>query len=123
MKAFLGQVEIPARDPAKLGRFLGAVFGWRIEEVAWEGAPYFRLRGPAGEDGATAALGGGLLDAAGACFRHPLPVVHLEDESLDDCLDRVEAAGGEIVERPRPIGEMVYCVDARQRIEGRIVKR
>lgn len=104
MKARLGHFEIPARDPRRAAEFFRRAFGWRAEAVDWDGPAYLKLRSPGA--GAAPAIQGGLIAAEGAGFAHPLPVLHLTGGRLEDCLARVEGAGGVIVEPPRPIGDM-----------------
>ena len=103
MKATLGHFEIPARDPRRAGEFFARVFGWRAEEVEWEGAAYLKLRSAAGASG---GIQGGVLETTAAGFDHPLPVIHVEDASIEDCLARVEAAGGTTVEPAHRVGTM-----------------
>ena len=104
MKAYVGHFEIPARDPERAAEFFRRAFGWRAETVTWDGPAYVKLRSPA--DGSERAIQGGLLAAAAAGFDQPLPVLHLSEGTLEECLARVEAAGGAVVESPRPVGEL-----------------
>jgi hypothetical protein len=109
MHATVSRFEIPARDLARAARFYREVFGWRIEPLAWEGHPYYTVRGASGETSASGKEGidGGLLPVeAGA--DHPLLVVHISGASLDDCLQRVVAAGGWIDQPVRPVGTMGF---------------
>ena len=103
MKAVVGHFEVPARDPRGAGEFFTAVFGWAVEPVEWNGPAYCKVRSSSDSAG---ALQGGLLDAEAAGFAHPLPVIHLSGATLEECLERVEAAGGTTVEGPREVAEM-----------------
>lgn len=109
MHATVSHFEIPAHDLARAARFYREVFGWRVEPLAWEGHPYFTIRGasgeptPAGKEG----IDGGLLPvAAGA--EHPLLVIHVSGAPLEHCLERIVAAGGWIDQGARPIGTMGF---------------
>ena len=105
MKATVSHFEIPARDLVRAARFYREVFGWQVEPLRWEGHPYFTVRGasggtsPSGKEG----IDGGILPVeAGA--DHPLLVIHVTDASLDDCLQRIVAAGGWRDQPARPVG-------------------
>lgn len=98
MKAHVGHFELPISNPERAAEFFREAFGWTAETVPWEGPTYVKLRSDSAPAG---ALQGGLL--ADAAFAHPLPVLHLTEGNLEDCLTRVEAAGGTITEPPRAI--------------------
>lgn len=104
-KATVSHFEIPARDVERAARFYREVFGWRVEPVAWEGGPYFKIR-EAGEAGGK-GIGGGLMPADGAegGVDQPLLVLHVE-EALEDWLERIVAAGGSVDHPPSRVGEM-----------------
>ena len=102
MKAHLGHFEIPARRPEDAADFFRRVFGWRAEAVAWDGPEYWKLRSTSAR---AEGVEGGILAADGAGFDRPLPVLHLSEGSIEECLARVEAAGGSVEERPRRVGE------------------
>lgn len=101
-KATVSHFEIPARDVERAARFYREVFGWRVEPVAWEGGPYFKIR-EAGEPGK--AIGGGLMPADGGVDQ-PLLVLHVSGAPLEDWLERIVAAGGAVDQPPSRIGEM-----------------
>ncbi|MEA2599135.1 MAG: uncharacterized protein QOF89_127 [Acidobacteriota bacterium] len=109
MHATVSHFEIPARDLVRAARFYREVFGWQVEPLRWEGHPYFTIRGASGETSPSGKEGidGGILpiqigEKAGA--DHPLLVIHIAGASLDDCLQRVVAAGGWLDQPPRPVG-------------------
>jgi uncharacterized protein len=110
MNATVSHFEIPARDLVRAARFYREVFGWKVEPLAWEGHPYFTVRGASGEASPSGPAGkngidGGILPAeAGA--DHPLLVIHITGASLDDCLQRVVAAGGWLDRAPHAVGTM-----------------
>lgn len=108
MHATVSHFEIPARDLVRAARFYREVFGWKVEPLPWEGHPYFTIRGSSGEASSAGPIGkegidGGILPVeAGA--DHPLLVIHIADASLDDCLQRIVAAGGWLDRSPYPVG-------------------
>jgi predicted enzyme related to lactoylglutathione lyase len=107
MRATVSHFEIPARDLERAARFYREVFGWRVEPLPWGGHPYFMIRGAGGEPSALGKEGidGGLLPVeAGA--DHPLLVIHLSGASLDECLERIAAAGGRIDQPAAPVGSL-----------------
>ena len=109
MRATVSHFEIPARDIVRAARFYREVFGWKVEPLAWEGHPYFTVRGAGGEASPSGREGidGGILPIdAGA--DHPLLVIHITEASLDDCLRRVVAAGGWLDRPAQPVGAMGF---------------
>jgi uncharacterized protein len=109
MRATISHFEIPARDLVRAARFYREVFGWQVEPLRWEGHPYFTVRGASGEASPSGREGidGGILPIeAGA--DHPLLVIHIAGASLDDCLQRVVAAGGWLDRPVRPVGTMGF---------------
>jgi predicted enzyme related to lactoylglutathione lyase len=100
LRATVSHFEIPARDLERAARFYREVFGWRIEPLAWEGHPYFKIRDAGGE-----GIGGGLLPLE-ATTDHPLLVIHLSGISLEDCLAKIVEAGGGIDREAEEVGGM-----------------
>ena len=99
MEATVSHFEIPARDLERAARFYREVFGWTVEPVAWEGHPYYKVRGSAKPaEGGRAGIDGGLLPADPGT-PHPLLVVHVSGAPLETWLDRITAAGG-IIDLP-----------------------
>jgi predicted enzyme related to lactoylglutathione lyase len=96
MKATVSHFEIPARDLERAARFYREVFGWTVEPLPWEGHPYYKVRGVAGD-----SLGGGIVPAAEG-YEHPLLVIHVDGE-LAAWIERIVEAGGE-AEEPRQVG-------------------
>lgn len=97
MRASVSHFEIPARDLERAVRFYSEVFGWTVEPLPWEGHPYYKVRGVAGD-----SLGGGIVPA-GEGYDHPLLVIHV-DGDLAAWIERIVEAGGE-VEQPRQVGD------------------
>jgi uncharacterized protein len=105
MQATVSHFEIPARDLVRAARFYREVFGWRVEPLRWEGHPYFTIRGASGEVSPSGKQGidGGILPVESGAD-HPLLVIHVADASLDDCLQRIVAAGGFLDRPPHLVG-------------------
>jgi uncharacterized protein len=88
-------LEIPAEDPQQSGVFYEAVFGWRVDADREE---------PSFEDGTGHVIGHFVRDlpAAGEAGVRPYVFVARVDETLD----KVIAAGGEVVTAPYPEGDL-----------------
>lgn len=108
LRAVVGHFEIPADDLERAAAFYRTVFGWRVERLAWDGPGYSTIRMPAAEVGREpSALDGGLMERRGLGSEHPLLVVHVEGEgALEECLERITAAGGTVEQPPRPIEDL-----------------
>jgi predicted enzyme related to lactoylglutathione lyase len=107
MEATVSHFEIPARDLERAARFYREVFGWTVEPVAWEGHPYYKVRGSAkpAEGGGKLGIDGGLLPADPGT-PHPLLVIHVSGAPLETWLDRITAAGGTLDLPAAPVGTM-----------------
>lgn len=99
MPAKIGFVEIPAREPKRLSRFLRRVFGWAVEAREWSGGSYLIVSDAIGDAGC------GIFEAEPAELSAPMPVVHVDSSELGPCLDRVGEAGGRVIEAPRRIDD------------------
>lgn len=104
-RATLSFFEIPAESPEALAEFFLSVFGWPSREVEWDGPRYLRLLPPATGE----APGGGILQRSGGEAQGPPLVdrltvmIRIEGEPLEAVLERVAAAGGEVVLLPTAI--------------------
>jgi predicted enzyme related to lactoylglutathione lyase len=91
--------EIPADDVARAKDFYGSLFGWQLTDM--EGMDYTLLMTvPVDEKQMPTepgAINGGLMKRAADT---PSPVLTIDVDSIDDALQRIEAAGGSVV-RPR----------------------
>lgn len=105
MRATISHFEIPARDIERTARFYRDVFDWRVEPVAWEGGPYFKIRDAGHAGGTEGGIGGGLMPADGTVDQ-PLLVLHVSGAPLEVWLERIVEAGGEVDQPPSRIGEM-----------------
>lgn len=93
--------EIPVDDMGEAKRFYGDVFGWRLAD--FEGGYVLATTTETGDDfrpKEPGAINGGLM-ARGPDA--PAPVVVISVASVDEHLEKVTAAGGEIV---RPTSEV-----------------
>jgi len=104
LRATVSHFEIPAHDPERAARFYREVFGWSVEPLPWEGHPYYKVRGSAGQ-GTREGIDGGLLPAD-CTLDHPLLVLHVTGADLADCLAKIVEAGGRIDRPAADIGGM-----------------
>jgi uncharacterized protein len=104
LRATVSHFEIPAHDLERAARFYREVFGWTVEPFPWSGPPYFKVRGAARE-GRREGIDGGLLPADGS-LDHPLLVIHVSGADLEDCLQKIVEAGGEIDLPAEDVGGM-----------------
>jgi predicted enzyme related to lactoylglutathione lyase len=108
MHATVSHYEIPAHDLERAARFYREVFGWTVDPLSWGGQPYYRVRGSAlPQEGGREGIEGGLT-AAGQGVDQPLLMIHLSGITLDDCLRKVEAAGGRVEMPPTAVAAMGF---------------
>ena len=100
--------EILAEDPEKVADFYREVLGWEI--ATWGGGEqsYWLVdTGPAEAPG----INGGIMHR-----ELPQAVINtMEVPSLDEALEKVNAAGGEVVHGPNEVpgvGTHAYCADS-----------
>jgi len=84
-------LEIPTADVAQSAAFYGAVFGWN-------------LRGPSFDDVAGGLIGRWVTDRAIGSEPGILPYIYVG--RIDETVDRIEAAGGQLVTAPYPEGNL-----------------
>lgn len=103
MPAFLDHFELSVSEIDRAGTFFERVFGWRAGAVSDSLVGRYR-RLSAGE-AAPGRVRVGLLEGAEVLGSGTtaLPVVRLEGEALESCLERVVEAGGSIVSAPRAV--------------------
>ncbi len=114
MRATLDHFEIPVADSARLSAFLEEVFGWiggefveGLENSAGSdsvGRGYRRVA-PAwdGPESKQRAVRVGLFEGAHEILDRAIPVISLDGETLELCLERVAAAGGQVVLEPMQV--------------------
>ncbi len=92
--------EIPANDVAKLTKFYGELFGWKIEKTEGEGMDDLEYNMvttvPTDERGRPTRAG-----VNGGIYKRQDPntpfTYYVEVESIDDYMQKVEALGGRIL--------------------------
>ena len=89
-------LEIPAVDVQRSARFYEAVFGWTTRGNEAGGISF--------DDPAGNLIG--RWDARLAVARNPGFMVYIYVVGMDDALERIPAAGGEVVQRPRREGDL-----------------
>jgi predicted enzyme related to lactoylglutathione lyase len=99
--------EILTDDPQKVAAFYESVLGWKI--AAWEGAgePYWLVTTGPNE---TPGIDGAIM---GRSFQQAV-INTVAVESLQEMVDKVQAAGGKLVQGPNDIpsvGRHAYCSD------------
>jgi predicted enzyme related to lactoylglutathione lyase len=104
--------EIPVDDPARASAFYSGALGWEISGYGDE--PYWLVRaGAPDEPGAD-----GALIARGDLHRSPVLIAGVAD--VRAALDRVRAAGGEVVSEPAAVPGMGWAAYVRD-TEGNVV--
>lgn len=105
MPAFLDHFELTVSRLERTRLFFEVVFGWESGSVS--DSPLGRYqRLTVGEGEAPRSLRIGLLEGTEDVLgtgSAALPVLRLEDESIEDCLKRVIEAGGEVIAEPRAV--------------------
>ena len=120
--------EIHAIDPEKLGKFYSDVFGWEIKEwelpnVKPENRYWFVVTAP--KESKDMGINGGMVLRKGSAPKGGEPVTSfvctMDVANLDDCIKRIEAAGGKNVVSKMAIPNMAwlaYCKDPEGNIFG-----
>ncbi len=105
--------EIPAADPERAAKFYEDAFGWKIKK--WKGQMDYWLvvTGDRSEPG----IDGGIMkrgDVKSVTNTIDVP-------SVDDFIDRIEAAGGAVIAPKMPVpgvGWFAYCADTEGNLFG-----
>ncbi len=92
----LSYLHIPADDVARAAQFYASVFGWKIT-----GADTQR---PSFEDG-TGHVAGAWMSSLSVA-REPGLLLYVYVEGIEAVVDRIMAAGGEVVRAPYPEGNL-----------------
>lgn len=99
--------EIPADNVERAQHFYEDVFGWRIEQVPYEGGVYYMVNTVESDDQGMpktpGAINGGLMPRQG---QGETPVIVINVASVDDYTAKVETAGGTVVMPKTQVGEM-----------------
>ncbi len=109
MRATVSHFEIPAHNIERAADFYREVFAWRVEPQTWGEGLYCQVRTPDPEEPSSSAvrgaIQGGLVPAQELGSDQPLLVIHLSGTGLRAVLEKVTAAGGQVVATPRQVGE------------------
>lgn len=105
--------EIPADDPGRAVDFYTNVFGWEINK--WEGPIDYWLVKTGEAD--LPGIDGGIVQRA----ENAATVNTVDVPSLDEFIDKIEKAGGQVV-LPKitvpGVGYMAYCTDTEGNVFG-----
>ena len=119
--------EIPTDDKAKSKEFYSEVFAWQIADVPVQmggGTGSYTVATTAETDPTTqlptepGAINGAIVDREG---RITAPVITVTVDSVEDCLQKVTSAGGEIIEGRHEIenmGSYAYVADPAGNVIG-----
>jgi predicted enzyme related to lactoylglutathione lyase len=113
--------EIPADDEARAREFYGSIFGWQLQEMP-EMQYTILMTTPVDQQTQLplepGAINGGLMKRSDDT---PAPVITVDVESIDDALQRIEAAGGSTVRSRTEIpgmGAFAYFKDTEGNVVG-----
>lgn len=109
MRVWVEHFEIPAHNLERAAEFYRSALGWQVERLEWQGPEYLKVRcapTTTGAPGSGPGLRGGLMRAVDAGFAEPLLVLHVADATLDECLQKIVAAGGAVEQTPTAIGDL-----------------
>ncbi|HET9724017.1 MAG TPA: VOC family protein [Actinomycetota bacterium] len=97
--------EIPVDDLARAKDFYGSTFGWGLEDA--QGMPYTLVRTVAVDEKQMptepGAINGGMMQRS---LDVSSPVLTIEVASVGDALERIEGAGGSVVQPRQEIPGM-----------------
>jgi predicted enzyme related to lactoylglutathione lyase len=88
--------DLTVADINKAKSFFSELFGWRFEKFDMPFDYYRIFTGPASEPGIDG--GAGLIKDAPLSGGHPLTVITIEVKNIEECLEKISALGGKIVE-------------------------
>ena len=94
--------DFTVKDLNKAKSFFEHVFGWRTEKFSGMPYDYYRIQAGAKDEPGIDGGIGAIADAPTAAGK-PLTQVTISVPSVDDCIARVEEAGGKVVESKMPI--------------------
>lgn len=113
--------EIPADDEARAREFYGSIFGWQLQEMP-EMQYTLLMTTPVDQQTQLplepGAINGGLMKRSDDT---PATVITVDVESIDDALQRIEAAGGSTVRTRTEIpgmGAFGYFKDTEGNVVG-----
>jgi predicted enzyme related to lactoylglutathione lyase len=98
--------EIPADDQERANKFYADVFGWEAEDF---GGTTMVTTTELGEDGMPKTPGA----INGDIFKRDInlknPLVVIDVPSIEDHVEKIKAAGGELIVEKMPVGDMGFC--------------
>lgn len=102
--------EIPYDEGERARRFYGETFGWELTPVPDLGYTLVTTGPSDPEQGPTQAgfINGGMFERR-AEFAATAPNIVIDVPSVDDALQKVEAAGGKAVSPRLPVGDMGFA--------------
>lgn len=97
--------EIPADDIERARKFYQGLFGWQIAPAGDQpgGDEYYLIQTEEG------ALGGGMMKRMAPDQR---PVFYVDVESVDDHIEKIKQAGGQVVVPKMPVPTMGWFAQA-----------
>lgn len=112
--------EMPADDVARASKFYSSVFGWATPPMGNDGS--FALTVAADENGNPVEVGGingGIHKRAGVSDAGP--VINIVVEDIDSKLEKIEAAGGRIIQPRTDIEEFGLSMALFSDTEGNVM--
>jgi uncharacterized protein len=94
-------LHIPATDPGRSARFYEAAFGWAARDHDGD-RPSF--------DDASGYLSGAWVANRSVATGDAGPLPYIYVDRIDDAVERVRRAGGEVVTSPYPEGNLLVAV-------------
>ena len=94
--------DFTVKDLDQAKSFFEHVFDWRLEKFSGMPYDYYRIQAGAEEEPGIDGGIGAIADTPTAAGR-PLTQVTIPVPSVDDCIARVEKAGGKVIEPKMPI--------------------
>lgn len=111
--------EIPAENLERAKKFYGDIFGWNIMDVP--GVDYTMLTTIESDEQGfpkkPGAINGGMMKKEGSGLS---PVIVIDVESIDEYIERVKKAGGEVVMEKVKVMDMGYNARIKD-TEGNII--
>ena len=100
--------ELPYDDGDRARSFYGELFGWNLQSYPGEGEYTLVTTGPSGDQGPTEPgfINGG-MGPRDQSFSAPTVVIDVD--SIDETLQRIEAAGGTVISGRTPVGPMGWA--------------
>jgi len=101
--------EIPVEENARAKKFYSSVFDWSFEEMPYQDDVYtFAITTPVDEDyknKETGAINGGMFKRDGDLKN---PVITIGVPSIDEYVQKIEAAGGKVIVPKGEVPDMGY---------------